>query len=341
MEGAVVGNLLMPAIYLHHLRRGFADTTRLLGGTDLDFNGMAAPSCRITVRDDLRCIVNANTLAGNPFWYHDWGIMIAEHFHGPLTPAWLTAPTLGAGLDAFLRYFPNRIPYMGLQSRTEDGCLVIELRPLADFRELLPILIEIPFLILQQYIKTILNTTLAEAVVELGYEAPIYHRAYDKSFECSVRFDRQRHAMLIPLHWLAVPNLAHEDWAWRSAIRKCEEDRQRGLSERIINHVRSELYEAFDGNDLNAMMPTLEGVAASLHMSPRTLIRRLRELGTSFYGERDELRKLKARDLVVGSSLSVAEVAAALKFTDPPNFGKAFRRWFGESPSEFRRRGRH
>jgi len=79
-------------------------------------------------------------------------------------------------------------------------------------------------------------------------------------------------------------------------------------------------------------------MAATLHMSSRTLIRRLRGMGTTFYKERDELRKIRARELLDAGELSVSEIAEVLRFSDSPNFGKAFKRWFGESPSRYRAR---
>jgi AraC-like DNA-binding protein len=336
MDSGAIHNLLMPSVYVQHLTREFADASPLLRGTQLRESALSLAGGRISVRDNIRCVANALALARDPSWYQEWGTRIAGHFHGPLTLAWLSAPTLGDGLEVFVRHFPQRIPYMEFHSRLQGDYLVLELRPLIEVGALLPLLTEVPLLILQEYIGTIRNSRMSEALVELAYPAPAYRKAYARRFDCPVRFDSARSALLIPAQWLAVPNLGHEEPAWRSALQKCEEAGDREAPRFIVNCLRSELYQAFDRGDYAAGLPTLEGMAAQLHMSPRTLIRRLRSLGTTFHGERDELRKLRARELVEAGELGVSEIAERLRFSDPPNFGKAFKRWFGESPSQFR-----
>jgi AraC-like DNA-binding protein len=80
----------------------------------------------------------------------------------------------------------------------------------------------------------------------------------------------------------------------------------------------------------------VEWVAERLHMSPRSLQRRLREAGTSFQVLLDALRRdLAMRYLAEGLSLS--EVAFLVGFTEPSNFHRAFKRWTGMTPAEARR----
>lgn len=338
MQASAIEQLLMPAVYVQHLTREFPDPVRLLAGTRLRIAELERPASRITVRDDLRCVANAQALAQEPGWYQEWGTRIAEHFHGPLTPAWLSAPTLGDGLDAFLRYFPSRIPYMEFRSRTQGDFIAIELRPLIDVGQLLPILVEIPLLILQKYIGTIRNSCMREAAVELNYEAPAHLRSYQRWFECPTRFHCPRNALVIPAAWRNTRNLGYDESIWQSALHKCAESGGPEAPRNIVHFLRAELYSAFDDANGGCALPTLEAVAAKLHVSPRTLIRRLRGMGTTFYDQRDELRQIRARELVEAGALSIGQIAAVLKFSDPPNFGKAFKRWFGESPSQFRKR---
>ena len=102
-----------------------------------------------------------------------------------------------------------------------------------------------------------------------------------------------------------------------------------------LRNVRAEIFAAFDKVAQDATSPTLKGVARKFHMSPRTVIRRLRAIGTTFHGELDDVRKVRARELL-SIGLRVFDVATALKYNDPANFGKAFRRWFGVSPGQFK-----
>lgn len=78
-------------------------------------------------------------------------------------------------------------------------------------------------------------------------------------------------------------------------------------------------------------------VAQSLHLSVRSLQRKLAAKGTSFAQLLEDTRRELARQYVSNSRLSVGEITYLLGFSDPANFARAFRRWTGQSPSAFRR----
>lgn len=81
---------------------------------------------------------------------------------------------------------------------------------------------------------------------------------------------------------------------------------------------------------------TQQDVADSLHLSLRTLQRRLREEKTSYKDLLDETRKELADQYLRQACLSVSEVTYLLGFSEPSNFARAFKRWTGYTPSEFR-----
>jgi AraC-like DNA-binding protein len=81
-------------------------------------------------------------------------------------------------------------------------------------------------------------------------------------------------------------------------------------------------------------------VLVGLAVSNRTLIRRLREAGTTYRELRDAHRRRLAIELVAGSSLTAAEIAYRLGYEDASNFGKACHRWFGRSPGALRKQRR-
>ena len=77
-------------------------------------------------------------------------------------------------------------------------------------------------------------------------------------------------------------------------------------------------------------------VAGSLYMSLRTLQRKLSEEGTSYKDLLDETRRELANQYLRQACLSVSEVTYLLGFSEPSNFARAFKRWTGRTPSEFR-----
>jgi AraC-like DNA-binding protein len=82
--------------------------------------------------------------------------------------------------------------------------------------------------------------------------------------------------------------------------------------------------------------PRIEDVAVRLASSTRSLQRRLREEGTSFAEVIDTLRHDKAKLLLKDPNLPVYEIGYLLGYSDPSTFHRAFRRWQGTSPRQFR-----
>ena len=73
-------------------------------------------------------------------------------------------------------------------------------------------------------------------------------------------------------------------------------------------------------------------VARQLHVHRRTLNRRLKDAGTTFQQVLDQVRFELAREMLSGTPLPVAEIAARLGYGVPSAFTRAFRRWSGSSP---------
>ena len=84
--------------------------------------------------------------------------------------------------------------------------------------------------------------------------------------------------------------------------------------------------------------PVFEDLAGELRTTPTTLRRRLDREGTSYQTIKDELRSDVAIDYLCNSSMSVDEIAARIGFRDASAFHRAFKRWTGVQPGEYRRR---
>ncbi|MBK6658330.1 MAG: helix-turn-helix transcriptional regulator [Proteobacteria bacterium] len=83
-------------------------------------------------------------------------------------------------------------------------------------------------------------------------------------------------------------------------------------------------------------LPSLETVAQRLHLSPRTVIRRLRVQGATYQALLDAVLKARAQSLLAEPGMRVQDVAARLGYADSASFRKAFRRWFGVTPAAWR-----
>ncbi|MFP5484012.1 MAG: helix-turn-helix domain-containing protein, partial [Gammaproteobacteria bacterium] len=80
-----------------------------------------------------------------------------------------------------------------------------------------------------------------------------------------------------------------------------------------------------------------EEAAATLFMSKRTLARKLKQENSNFRQIRDDILSSQAASYLRESSLSIENIAALLNYHDSANFRRAFKRWFGQSPEQYRR----
>jgi AraC-like DNA-binding protein len=83
---------------------------------------------------------------------------------------------------------------------------------------------------------------------------------------------------------------------------------------------------------------TLHSVANAVHLSPRTLARRLEAAGTTFSAELDQLRHKLALEYVARSSIPLAQVPPLLGFAHVTSFYRNFKRWTKQTPLEYRRK---
>ena len=84
----------------------------------------------------------------------------------------------------------------------------------------------------------------------------------------------------------------------------------------------------------------LAEVASALHLSPRTLHRRLEEEGSSFQAIKDALRRDLAISRLAKTKQPLSRIATDLGFADPSAFYRAFVSWTGMAPTHYRRRSR-
>ena len=100
----------------------------------------------------------------------------------------------------------------------------------------------------------------------------------------------------------------------------------------LVDQVRSIITGELRGGD-----PSLERVADQLGFTPRTLQRKLQELGASHNELLDQMRRQLAMRYLREREMAICEVAYLLGFSESSSFHRAFKRWTGVTPKEFRK----
>jgi len=110
-----------------------------------------------------------------------------------------------------------------------------------------------------------------------------------------------------------------------------EKLKQENGDESFVERVRIAIQRKLTGQ-----RPTIEDIADALHISSRTLQRRLQDAGDSFQGVLEEARHRLARHYLNNSVLELTEAAYLLGYENANSFVRAFRTWEGVPPARWR-----
>jgi AraC-like DNA-binding protein len=171
-------------------------------------------------------------------------------------------------------------------------------------------------------------------LVRFKHPAPGDVSAHERLFACPVEFEAEHSELVIANGVLDTP-MAEADPRLHALLREC------GRS--LIGDVEHYAEVSFDVRQHIAdLLPrgelTLRSVADKLGMSTRTLQHRLRAEGASFSELVDGVRTTLAQRYLIERRLSVPDIAALLGYGDASAFHRAFKRWTGMTPRQFRAR---
>jgi AraC-like DNA-binding protein len=157
-------------------------------------------------------------------------------------------------------------------------------------------------------------------------------RAIERSLGCEVICGASRNAIAFRASDATAPFVTRNAELFDLLAPQFEEQlRQYKDEDTLIELVHRAIQDRLTGQ-----RPSIDVIADALHMSPRTMQRRLQESGSSFQRVLDEARHQMARYYLSNSVLELNEAAYLLGFEDPNSFGRAFRTWEGVPPSDWR-----
>ena len=159
---------------------------------------------------------------------------------------------------------------------------------------------------------------------------------YREVFQCPVEFEQAFSGVLLANALLDAPlpqanaqlAAAHHQHA---AARLAALSRQDGLAQTLRVWIASQLHAP-------GQAPTRAQAARALGLTERTLARRMQAEGLSFSGLLDTLRRDAALQAVAQTTRTLSEIGQALGYAEPSVFNRAFRRWTGGTPGQWRRR---
>lgn len=311
-------------------------TQSLLLGTDLVADDLRTGDKLISVEQECVILRNAWRLTEAKHLGLELGHRCRLAAYGFFGFTLLSSPDLRAALELFFEYPLPLGTGFELALVQEQGRAWLNIDATFDIEdELRWLAIEFSLTAVQSVMADLLYQTLPLAGVNIGFAAEPLCAPYLQYFSCPVTFDVSRPTSLsFDARWLDEPLPCADPSAHREMKAHCSVLKSHLESPRdFLTSVRSAICAGFDTS------PSLSNVATTMACSSKTLQRHLRAAGTSFNELLCETRYQRARELLV-RQVPVSRIAQDLGFSEAAAFRRAFQRWSGCTPSQYRSQAR-
>jgi AraC-like DNA-binding protein len=312
------------------LGRFGCDALSMLSRTDLPPDVFANPDQIMSYPDACRLLDHCATVTGCAHF----GLLVGQScslaglgFVGTVVRA---SNDVAGALRTLVRYLPlfDRGSVLSIRAAETDvwfayGIVAGGVRGAAQAYDL-------SLMIAFNTLKELCGSCWSPSFVTLPHRAPADVRPFQALFGTKVTFDASEAALVFDRFWLGRP-LALSAGAERLRLL----DRAARI-EAMLDITTSEQVR----RQLRANLPTHwlseKDAASRLQMTTRTLRRRLADEGTRFRAIVDQLRHETALQFLSTSRLECADIALLLGYSESSVFSRAFRRWSGQSPDEWR-----
>lgn len=321
------------------------DTVQQLGGNHASLSEqyqlatkLNRPGERVSIPRFMRMGFSAIQDTGRP----DVGLEMGKHVRIPLLglPGFLamTAPNLAKACQVITMY--ERLSSTNCRGQSQfymdNGKGIASFYSISPYNEYNLFVVDSVLSSWYRVIQWLTGKNDAVERVEVEFDEPDYVQAYHAFFNCPVLFGQKRNCLVIRSDALEWPLLQSDPITYQSMKVICDQQlaeatRNRNLSEKVRD-VISPLLEG--------QTPSIEQVAENLGMPPWTLRRKLQDEETSFQDLLNETRQGLAESYIKDTDLALGEIAYLLGFSSPTAFQRAFKRWAGQSPGQYRKQRR-
>jgi len=314
------------------LARAGADTDAYLAAAGLDPSLLEDPGARIDDDHYDRLHVQALDLTGDPAL----GLHLAERARlGAFSVVGMLSAhcrTIRHAVEMFARYrrLLSDVDPPSLIEREDDAILTCHFVRGSERGDRLRAEYGVTALI--RIAQAALGMTESPRLVEFAHAEPSYAAEYQRVLACPVLFDRSAVRIHLDRALLDRPQiLADRDLFHLLQSRAVTDMAALAAPPPMSVRARAVIVEHYDST-----RPAMEDVARRLGISARSLRRRLHDEGRSFADVVDDALAELARHLLMDPALTIQEIAERLGFSEPSAFHRAFKRWTGLTPGQFR-----
>lgn len=285
----------------------------------------------------LRCLArHAVDVCGDPSLGLTIGQAVATTAYGVLGHACIHSESLVHAHRFMLKHLWLLHPGAGNAARLDehDGCVTLTYLQPPVWPELPHFYLDLFFSANLKRSRELTDDPLIGARLLRKRPPPEQPARYQEILGIPVAFDAGVDQLVIPGGIARAPLAGASIIHSRAYLEQCDAllasmQRASGIAEQV----RQVLLQQ---RTADASMPA---VAGRLHVSPRTLRRRLTAQGTSFRAVQQEVRLHLASQYLTETTLAIADIAQLLGYFDTPTFSRAFKAWTGCTPRAYRDEG--
>ena len=312
---------------LDHVQGRGLTAAQLLGGREVPLDDRDA---RVTEAEAAALFERAAQLLQDPALGLHAGEQVRPGHYGALGYVAMNCATLGEALDSLRRYQSLVIDLGEVGVELQAETLTLSWHPETErpYRQLA----EFNLAGLLTFTRWMAGGDAHPAGIDLIYPAPADLREHQRIFGCPLRFDAPCYRLLLPAHWRSAP-LIQPDPAMREMMLRIADQQLRALprGEDLLARARGLI-----AGRLRQPPVELDGVAAQLATSPRSLQRRLAESGLSFSQLVEQVRRELAEQYLRDAAMNLTDIAFLLGYSEQSAFQRAFKRWTEQTPAQFR-----
>jgi AraC-like DNA-binding protein len=314
----------------HKLEEVGVRVSAVLGRAGLPQNLFAQPRVLVTTEELFALWRAMGEVSGDPAV----GLLLGteaktEHF-SPSALAALSTENLGVAVHQIARYKQLTCPEEILQ-RVDDGGWSIQFRWTLSTGMEPRVLVDCCFAWMLSIARHGTGTNISPLRLEFAQDRA-YRNTMERHFGCPVICGTTRNAIVFRAADAQRPFVTRNAELLSVLAPQLDEElRKQSGEEDFTETVRREIQQQLTGR-----RPAVEDIARALHVSSRTLQRRLQETGASFQRVLEEARHQLARHYLNNSVLELNEAAYLLGYEDSNSFVRAFRIWEGVPPARWR-----
>jgi AraC-like DNA-binding protein len=279
-----------------------------------------------------RLALRGMELTGEPWLGLDVGRSTQVSSHGPLGYAMVASAHVGQTLGVVARYSALRLQIAEFSVERDNGRVQLQIEDTLGWGDLDEYIASHIVGALCLLLETISGMPLPDTRVAFTYPAPAWAKEYGMRLRgVRLEFDAAVGVIDMPESFTATHCITADASAFRQAVRLCERaEAQHETDGDVAQKVLDDLL------DREGEYPSLSEMAKTLHMSDRTLNRKLSAQGTSYQMLLDDVRQELAVWYLRQTDMTVESIAERLGYRDTSNFSRTCKRWFGVTPREIR-----